>query len=196
MLKLRLLLLSGPPRSGKNVAGAAIGKRYDADHFALSDQLKVDTHAYYGLCSEFSAMHFEDSKDSPCLEFNGLTPRQAYIDYSENYLKPRYGSSRLGELAVPRVQRNAEEGRLSILSGVGFLDEVRPVVEAAASQNCLHLVIIGMEVAEATINDSREQLNLNGLGVRSSEVINDRSDGFIDEVCAIVDSFDAARASF
>ncbi|MDE0530370.1 MAG: hypothetical protein OXI01_02805 [Albidovulum sp.] len=196
MLTLRLLLLSGPARSGKNVAGAAIGNKYGADHFALSDQLKIDTHAYYGLGSELSAMHFEDRKDTACLEFSGLTPRQAYIDYSENYLKPRFGSGQLGELAVPRIRRNIEEGRLSILSGVGFFDEVRPIVETALSENCLHLIVVGEAKTNAAIFDSRERLNLNALGVPSFEIKNDRTKSFIDDVCAIIGNFEAARQNF
>ena len=191
-MTLRLLLLSGPPRSGKNVAGAAIGKKFDADHFALSDRLKTDTHLFYGLGSDISAMHFEDRKDSPCVEFGGLTPRQAYIDFSENHIKPRFGPRRLGELAVPRIRRNLDEGRLSILSGIGFLDEVQPLIETASSEFCLHLVVIGTLCANSAIVDSREQLNLSELGVRSSEIVNDRTEGFVNDVCAIIDSFGAA----
>ncbi len=190
-LNLHLLLLSGPPRSGKNMAGAAIGRRFGADHFALSDQLKIDTHSFYGLGNNLPVMHFENVKDSPCLEFGGLTPRQAYIDYSENYLKPRFGSCRLGEIAVSRIKRNIGEGRLSILSGVGFLDEVRPVVEAARSDCCLHLVVVAAADAESPIVDSRERLDLRKLGVSEFSVANDRTGAFIDEICSIVNSFRA-----
>ena len=87
-MKYLLVLISGPPRSGKNRLGNDLSGILDADHFALSDALKRMTHAHYGLDPELDVFHFEDRKDAPAKEFGGLTPRAAYIHFSESILKP------------------------------------------------------------------------------------------------------------
>lgn len=180
MLKyLRLILISGPPRSGKNRAGTCLSETYGGDHFALSDYLKSRTHMHYGLGEDIPIFHFEARKDQPCPEFSGKTPREAYIDYSERILKPKYGNGYLGEIAAGRVAGNAREGKVSIVSGVGFFDEVKPLIRAAGSDSTVHIVLDYLQGKEVSIADSREHLDLNAASVCTIRLTNSGCAGFV-----------------
>ena len=179
--KFVLILISGPPRSGKNRAGACLGEHLDADHFALSDYLKRKTHSHYGLAEESPIFLFESRKDTPCQEFNGLTPREAYIDYSERIIKPQFGPGYLGELACRRVEDNSRVGRISVVSGVGFLDEVLPLVNVATPRRTLHIELEYPTGSSLRIRDSREQLDLVSIGVKTATLVNVGCDGFIQD---------------
>lgn len=184
-MKYLLILISGRPRSGKNRAGEYLGELLGAehsDHFALSDALKRMTHEHYGLGTNLGVFHFEDRKDAACSEFGGLTPRNAYIEYSENVLKPRFGESHLGELALRRVEANRKAGRITLLSGVGFLDEVLAIVNAVGSERTLHLMMSRPDSRKFGISDSREELDLTPYGVKTVSVVNDLSSGFLSQV--------------
>jgi len=165
-----LVLISGPAQAGKTRAGRLLAAYLNADHFALSDELKDMTHRHYGLPVEMNVNHYENCKDTECDEFGGLSPRQAYIDFSEGYLKPRYGSGYLGEKASSRVSDNLREGRITIISGVGFLDEIFPLVAAAGTGGTLHLRILPRNMSNGQIDDSRTRLDLGRYGVEELEI--------------------------
>ena len=184
-MKYLLVLISGPPRSGKNRTGEYLSELLGAefsDHFALSDALKRMAHAHYGLGEETGVFHFEDRKDEPCSEFGGLTPRDAYIQYSENVLKPKFGRSHLGEIALRRVESNRDEGRTTMLSGVGFLDEVLAIMKAVGSEKTLHLKLSRPDSSHSRVTDSREALDLTSYGVKTVSIINDLGSGFLLQV--------------
>lgn len=173
-----LVLISGPPRSGKNRAGGCLAGRLDADHFALSNSLKRQTHNHYRLGADLGPLTFEDCKDQPMPQFGGLTPREAYILYSETVMKPLHGKDCLGRQAVERVRRNKASGRISLISGVGFLDEVRPLIEEAKGKSTLHIQVL--PVKQDVHGDSREKLSLSFLGVQEVEVENHGCSAFLD----------------
>ena len=159
-----LILISGPPRAGKSRFGKYLSGWLGADHFALSDKLKQMTHSHYGI-GDCSVMEFEDCKDEPRREFNGRTPRQAYIEFSENTLKPRMGTDWLGKVACDRVAGNLSDGVVSVISGVGFIDEVRPLILCAGAERCLHIHVLPVSTMTRNVTDSRERLDLEALGV-------------------------------
>lgn len=164
-----LVLISGPPRAGKNRAGACLQEHYGGDHFSLSRTLKLLTHAHYDIDPAATEFHFEQVKDDPRAEFGGLTPRQAYIDYSERILKPRHGAGHLGHLSCDRLRRNSRRNCLSIVSGVGFLAEVTPLIMSVGTTRSLHLRLAHPQGLMA--EDSRESLDLYDLGVRTMDLV-------------------------
>ena len=165
-----LILISGPPRSGKSRAGVCLAEWLDADHFALSNMLKRLTHDHFGLGTVLSPLHFEAYKDKPMRQFGGLTPRDAYIMYSETIMKPTHGNSYLGQVGKRRIKSNHENGRISVVSGVGFVDEIRPLIDAVGGLNSLHIKI--NPVNAKLFEDSREPLDLSHLSVTEIEVEN------------------------
>lgn len=164
-----LVLISGPPRVGKSRAGTCLSQRLGADHFALSDLLKRLTHEHFELDLSLAPHHFEEHKDQPRQEFGGLTPREAYIMYSETVLKPRHGNDHLGQCARQRVAGNRESKAVSVVSGVGFLEEISPLVEEADARHTLHIRV--QSTRETTAGDSRETLELAKMGIEEVEMI-------------------------
>lgn len=184
-MRYLLVLISGPPRSGKNRTGEYLSELLGAersDHFALSDALKRMAHAHYGLGEETGVFHFEDRKDESCSEFGGLTPRNAYIEYSENVLKPKFGRSHLGDIALRRVRLNRDKGRTTMLSGVGFLDEVLAIVNVIGSERTLHLKLSRPGSSNSKVADSREALDLTSCGVKTVSLVNDMGSGFLSQI--------------
>ena len=164
-----LVLISGPPRSGKSRAGACLSERLGADHFALSDVLKRLTHEHFELDPSLAPHHFEEHKDQPRQEFGGLTPREAYIMYSETVLKPRHGNDHLGQRARRRVAGNRDMQVVSVVSGVGFLEEIHPLIDESGARRTLHIRV--QSTRATTAEDSRETLELAKMGIVEVEVI-------------------------
>lgn len=184
----RLVLISGPLQCGKSTAGRAIAAAFGGDHFAVSDRLKHETHSYYGLPASLAVDHFESRKDTPCPEFGGLTAREAYIHVSEAVIKPRYGDDYLGQCALERLLDPAFD--LKIISGVGFIDEVLPLIAAIGADRVLHLKVFAENnPARPPILDSRKELYLASLGVNEFEIVNRFDRLFNDQAVEIVTPF-------
>lgn len=93
---IKIVLLNGPPGSGKDYTCRAIEKHFDlfytrfnVKRVAFADVLKQWTHRAYGL--KLYAQAYENCKDQPHDDFLGRTPRECYIHMSEHYLKPLHG---------------------------------------------------------------------------------------------------------
>lgn len=78
-----LVILHGPAGCGKDTAFKQIARRYRANRWAVADQIKSAVHRIIGLAVEPS--YYESCKDQPHPDFGGKSPRQAYIDYSNEY---------------------------------------------------------------------------------------------------------------
>lgn len=184
----RLVLISGPPQSGKSTAGKAIAAHFGADLFAVSDRLKLETHAYYRLPKSLAPDHFEGVKDQPLEEFAGLSPRQAYIFVSEKIIKPQFGDGFLGHCAAQRLRD--DRYALKVITGTGFIEEVIPLVEAVGSDNTLHIrVTPEASHARSDIEDSRHALNLTSYGVAEIDLSNPFDGRFMDDVIHAVSQF-------
>ncbi len=120
---MSLILFNGPPRSGKD-RGAEIVKKSmpQCHHMKLAQPLKDAVHKLLGL-SPAQCHMFEDFKDEPYPEFNDMSPREIYIDMSEEFAKPRFGNDVFGKVMINRMS-NVMSNNV-VLSDVGFDDEVR-----------------------------------------------------------------------
>jgi len=184
---IHLILISGPPRTGKNRAGLLLATELGGDHFALSDYLKIETHKHYELDNAADVFYFEQTKDEKSSYFKGKTPREAYIDFSENILKPRYGLGYLGEIARSRVLDNINKKVISIVSGVGFYEEVYPLIVSANPQNTVHIRIINSNGQSGCFTDSRKHLDFSHLGVSEVELHHNDEDRFLNQVLKHLD---------
>jgi len=112
---MKILLLNGPPGSGKDHAARVIRDRYfgRVAITKFAKVLKERTHALYGLgetdpvegtFKPYAHDEYENVKDTPLDEFLGLTPRQAYIGVSERYFKPMHGEQVFGKLLEPELR--------------------------------------------------------------------------------------------
>lgn len=166
-----IILLNGPPRVGKDTIGAALSGLFSQDFHVvqrkISKILKEETHRHYHLVWEdgtpYTFNHYEDMKDTPLPEFDGRTPREAYIHLSEDIMKPSRGKDIFGRLILKELQQDEQDARtkgkrlMVILTDSGFMDEILPISDYFGAKNLLlfQLYRIGTGFA----GDSRSYLD-------------------------------------
>lgn len=117
----KAILLNGPPQSGKDTIANFLEEKYSGiKHLKYAYSVKRKTHDYYGL--NVSTNHFESVKDQPTREFGWKTPRAAYIDFSENISKPKYGNDVWIQHMLKDIKESDSE--TFVISDVGFPGEV------------------------------------------------------------------------
>lgn len=177
---MHIFLLNGPPGSGKDFAAAILGER----QFKMAGALKRMTHAAMGLRygggDPYSAAYFEAHKDVPRSEFGGATPRDAYIQMSEGFVKPLLGEDYLGRVLAKEIgdavklrydlRPEAAPPRYAV-SDCGFREEALALVDAFGPQ-ALTLVRLAREGCSFD-NDSRGYITLADVGVRTFDIFND-----------------------
>jgi hypothetical protein len=101
---MKIILLNGPPRCGKDTAADAIINMpfARAEHdtrlkWGMSYPLKRATHELYGHANA-APDAFEHSKDEPSAAFMGMSPRAAYIAMSEQHAKKQHGDNFFGHV--------------------------------------------------------------------------------------------------
>lgn len=132
MIKARAILFNGPPGCGKDTIVNHLSQvlpAVEARKFAT--HVKEATHAIFGLFDTLGrpVAHdaFEDCKNEPRDEFNGMSPRQAYIWFSEEVMKPKFGKGVFGQIEARKL--NCEAPDLYAFSDSGFAEEAREVVK-------------------------------------------------------------------
>lgn len=105
-MPISIVLLNGPKGSGKTALGTAVAKELGGHAMGFADELKKATHAAYGMYN-IGFDYFEKVKDVPSDAFLGLTPRKAYIHFSETYLKQVHGQDVFARLMEKRIRRTA-----------------------------------------------------------------------------------------
>jgi hypothetical protein len=111
------ILLSGPPRSGKDTLAREIyhvaseeGLRVATS--SVGQLLKTATHQLFAClqgCSVILSAGSETFKDEPSDFFAGLTPREAYIGVHEDYIKPNLGETFLAKQLADLIERSHEQ---------------------------------------------------------------------------------------
>lgn len=128
----KVILLSGPPRSGKDTAGGIIKEHFGGTLEKFSGPLKAAIPHLVNV--PFSIL--EESKDEPLDTYLMLPSfRQLQIDMSEKFMKPLYGNDVFARLLLYRMRCVTSE--LFIVTDCGFQIEVDAVVNTVGSQNCL-----------------------------------------------------------
>jgi hypothetical protein len=128
----RLILVNGPPRSGKDEIGKIIERRFAVVLVTkFAKVLKERTHALYNLyaCGQPRPHdYFESQKDTPMECFLGLTPRQAYINVSELLMKPTHGKAVFGKLLAHQIEQYEDPLGLNVVTDSGFVEEAQPLL--------------------------------------------------------------------
>lgn len=154
-----VLFVNGPPGAGKDTfahhfQGWLSDYGVTASIFVLSDAIKNLAHRRLGLDPGLPPRAFEEAKDRPHPAFNGFTPRQTYIEVA-NELRRRRGPRAFANALLPDMLACAEDG-LVIVPGVGFADEIAPIIEAFGVEACILLRFSG------EFTDSRSRLSIEG----------------------------------
>ena len=171
---MKIVLINGAPRSGKDSAGnmiaAATPGRWAVSKFSKS--MKERCHAAYHILGPDGtpAAHdyFENCKDEPSTYFMGATPREAYIAFSEKFMKPLHGEDIFGYSLIIELEamNNKPDGML--ITDSGFYKEAAVLVDHFGPED---MTLIRLHRVGYTFeNDSRNLVNLSCLGVRTHDV--------------------------
>lgn len=154
-----VLMLNGPPRSGKDsIANIMRDTLSNVFVYSLADPLKHAVHCTFDVPDK-SLKAYELVKDEVNEDFLGDTPRQAYIKFSESYMKPNYGKEVWAKIAIRKITQdlknyNFENIRPVILiTDVGFREEVTTFARTYGANNCTLIQLT--RDGKSFINDSR-----------------------------------------
>jgi hypothetical protein len=181
----KVIILNGPPHSGKDHASKVITSEYKEYVEVRSSRfIKRAVHQAYGLNIPDEYFSAGSMKDTPQDAFFGRIPRDVYIEFSEAYMKRQYGQDIFGRIMGRHLVRLGHHVKFSII-GMGFVEEVQAVVKHFLPENCLimQLESPGMDWQ----NDSRSYITLSG--VHTIRVHNDRTPTFDAEIISIVREF-------
>jgi len=158
---MRVILINGAPRTGKDTAARAILRAIPgAVRIGFADALKEATHGAYGMPdARYGA--FEGVKDEPRPEFRGVTPRAAYIGVSEQLFKPLHGPEVFGEMFLARAR--ASRAPLVVVPDAGFAAEAMPTLRAIGVAHMLLIRLHAEGRGKTFAGDSRSHIDLPGV---------------------------------
>lgn len=154
-----ILFVNGPPGTGKDTFARDYRAWLElhgmqARIFVLSDVIKSVTHRIAGLPG-LEPRAFEDVKDQPSSFFGGRTPRDAYIMVATD-MRRLEGPASFANRIIAEIGDAMTEG-LVIIPGVGFQDEIDPIVGTFGSDACALMRFPGK------FTDSRSRLSMDGV---------------------------------
>lgn len=182
---MKVIFFNGPPRSGKDYAGDVLRSLCPAARVVkFAGVLKERTHGLYGICRGGRVVphdYFEERKDERMDEFMGLTPRQAYIAVSEDFMKPRHGQAVFGELLAKELSQAAYDAcPVVAVTDSGFVEEAATIVQHVGPKQCR---LVQIEKPGCSFQgDSRGYIDLTPMGVPTSRIRNDGTSNFIDSL--------------
>lgn len=171
---MKIVLINGAPRSGKDSAGnmiaAAAPGRWTVSKF--SKGMKERCHAAYRILNSNGSPaphdYFENVKDEPSRRFLGITPREAYIAFSEKFMKPLHGEDVFGHMLVEELDSLEKYPDGMLITDSGFYHEAVVLVDTYGSED---MTLIRLHRVGYTFdNDSRNLINLTCAGVRTHDV--------------------------
>lgn len=142
---MKLILLNGPPRCGKDTAAQLLRNHYKPryttrwEKFSRPHKEAFAAMARENIDFEFNVAHYELRK-AETIPWLGVSYRQWQIDFSEKFMKPLYGETIFARMLLERIRNRAgEAGYLCVVSDCGFQIEVDTV---AAAWNPADLMVI------------------------------------------------------
>lgn len=165
----KIILLNGPPRSGKDTVGRMLVRMLAHNGEALAfaykfaTELKDMTHRLFATHTA-DPEAFESVKDRPSDKFMGLSPRKAYIAVSERLMKPMLGDEIFGRLLADRLQTDWGFTQRPIyfpITDSGFESEARVLVDRFGAGNVLLVRI--HRPGTSFDGDSRSYINVPGV---------------------------------
>lgn len=157
---MNLILLNGPPRSGKDtsfeILHALLRAKTGVVHEKFSLPIKLAFAGMMGvlpLLPGYIVERYEARKDETVPEL-GVSFRQWQIDFSEKLMKPQYGDDVFARLFLQRCHHWNAPNTTIVVSDCGFTVEYRTVV---ASKMFSRVTLLHTERHGCTfVNDSRE----------------------------------------
>lgn len=149
---MRLIVLNGPPRSGKDTIAKMLSDYHGATILKFTAPMDRAIPAFFGIDPQRWVALREDHKDHPAPEFNGLTPREVLISFSEEWAKRLFGRDIFGKLAAEEALRH---GSRVVFSDGGFAREVTALRKKVPET----FVVQVKRPGQCFENDSRQYLD-------------------------------------
>ena len=132
--KRKVVILNGPPGSGKDEGALACQQRISNCHQKeFKEQLFRLTKTIYGLTDEqWERMYTRENKEKKYDSLGDKSPREAMIFVSENVIKPNFGKRYFGDIAA----KNLFPG-INVFSDGGFKEELDGIYEMIGPENML-----------------------------------------------------------
>jgi hypothetical protein len=178
----KVILINGPPRSGKDYAGSIIENHWlNSRIFRFATHVKARSQKAlldFDGCEDITL--FEDCKDLPSDFLFDRTPRDVWISFSEKFMKPLFGNDIFGQLLLRDLIPYLGKIDLIIIPDSGFEEEAKVLIDALGPQNIFHIRLSrnGCDFSR----DSRGYLDLSEYGVKSTRLHNDGDEFFETEV--------------
>ncbi len=127
------VVLNGPPCSGKNYITDQLIK-----HLAISgitvEELMFKTGLYKETAKQYFMPYYDfvdlatnrTTKDLPNERLDGISPRDALINVSENYIKPLLGN----DYFAKELLENIKDKDVYIISDGGFKEEIQALIDS------------------------------------------------------------------
>lgn len=173
----QVLLVNGPPRSGKNELARQLSYRSTRIvEVSSSGRLKRATVAFYRALQGFELDDNSIAADLDWIEaakdlndsaglFLGARGRDVLISISERHTKHVHGPEVFGVLTAQQILAGLLLARdaIVVVTGVGFTAEARPIVTAVGPERVL---VVEIERPGCSFEgDSRGRLDVDELGV-------------------------------
>lgn len=157
-----IILLNGPPRSGKDTIAKFIKKKVSSClEYKMSQPLKSCFRQMFQLDYEMTNLLLEKYKDDPIYSTGPMTPRQFQIDLSEEFMKPKFGKEIFGTLAVNAMKQLI--CKHIVISDSGFEIEIPPLMKHYGRNKLLGLHLQRPDCSYD--NDSRSYIDFERMGI-------------------------------
>lgn len=163
----QVIALAGPPHVGKDTIADMIQQMVLSTKLAVAMPMRF---AGFALLNEdYSDELYAQLKETQLEEFNGMNFREWMIDFSENYMKPKFGKEIFGVLAT-RAISNAPF-KTVVLSDSGFYEEQMEIVNYVGSARYLYVQLERENTS--FVNDSRRYIGFVDPDIQVITVTND-----------------------
>ena len=166
---MKVILINGPPGSGKDTAAKLISYALPSVRdLKLSKPLKEAFIKLLQLDGESADLLLGKDKDSKISGLNDMTPREVLIELSEHFCKPLFGEGFFGKIAAHSMR--SIPSRVVTISDAGFDVEVKPIFDKFLYKD-IYLIELHRKGRDFS-KDSRSYLDRTQFSPKNVAVIN------------------------
>lgn len=123
-----VVILNGPPGSGKDTIAVGLNNRLPIDHMEFKRPLYAIAAALFGVSVDNFTRAATDRtmKETNWNVLNGMTPRDVMIMVSEDMVKPNLSADHFGKVAYTGIMQS--DCDTVVFSDGGFHEELEPLV--------------------------------------------------------------------